>query len=185
MKIRILSILCLLFGLLFSVSCSKDDDSTDREFKEGVRASHTFILSPDMLELADIVVEWIDFEGIIERDTIDVCKWEKDIVTDKLPNVTSFSVNFKLRDDVEIRTDRSYDLAILYNFSAVQLFSNGTGKALTSGRPIEDFTLMEMDIHKKFVERCLNRLPEKVTCMHYFEDSPFGMIFSKKVTYDE
>ncbi|MBR4995419.1 MAG: hypothetical protein IKY82_05100 [Alistipes sp.] len=183
MKVKYLAILLLLTSIFTFSSCQKEEEPVN-VIENGVRSVHTFIVSPDILDLMDITLTWLDFDGIIKTDTLKSCKWEKEIETGTIPNSTGVVIRAK-RNDVEIRTDRTYDIAMLYNFSAVRLFSNGVGKALTTGRPIPEFRLMEMDIHKKFTERCLGRLPEVVSCFNHFDGFGYAVYHTPEISYDD
>ena len=178
----------LMSCVVFSVACSKEDDTANIKPEKGILATHTFVISPDMLDLTEMVIEWTDFTGETKIDTVRTCKWEKEMVSSSSTQemaISEFKLYTRVRDDVEVRNDRTYDLAVLYNFTAIKLYGNGVGKPITTGRPISDLTLMEMDIHKKYVERLLDRLPEEVSCLHYFNDSPFGMQYVPSISYGD
>lgn len=187
MKTKILSVLCILFAVVCATSCSKSEDDSSREaVGDGLMATHTFYVTPDVLKFVDITLEYTDFEGntVVEKMSDKSFKSEKEYTTSLLSASTAIKINIE-RNDVEIDPAGEYDVAVLYDFNAIRTFESGVGKAITTGRPIEAFTEKHTDIHKKYFETILGRLPKEVTCTHTFVDSPFGVQHFPEIEYGE
>lgn len=185
---RFLMCAAVLMGCVVCSSCSKEtDDDGSREITDGIMATHKFYITPDLLQFLDVTIEWTDFEGKIvkEKVTNKEIVIVREYITDKLEGSTSMSVKIE-RNDVEINPDGEYDIALTYDFSAIRLFgSNGTGKAITTGQPIEGFREKHVNIHKTFLESILYRLPKDVTITHLFDDTTFGVQHFPIITYGD
>ena len=168
----------VLMGSVVFSSCSKDDEGgNDREITDGIMATHKFYITPDLLKFVDVSIEWTDFEGKIYSEKVTPAELvvEREYLTEKLQGSTAMTVNIE-RNDVEIDKNAEYDIAITYDFSAIRLFgSNGTGKPITTGQPIEAFREKHVNIHKSFLEVILNRIPKEVSIINMFNDTPFGV----------
>ena len=168
----------VLMGSVVFSSCSKDDEGgNDREITDGIMATHKFYITPDLLKFVDVSIEWTDFEGKIYSEKVTPAELvvEREYLTEKLQGSTAMKVNIE-RNDVEIDKNAEYDIAITYDFSAIRLFgSNGTGKRITTGQPIEAFREKHVNIHKSFLEVILNRIPKEVSIINMFNDTPFGV----------
>ena len=169
----------VLMGSVVFSSCSKDDEGgSEREITDGIMATHKFYITPDLLKFVDVSIEWTDFEGKIYREKVTPAELvvEREYLTEKLQGSTAMTVNIE-RNDVEIDKNAEYDIAITYDFSAIRLFgSNGTGKAITTGQPIEAFREKHVNIHKSFLEVILNRIPKEVSIINMFNDTPYGVM---------
>ena len=168
----------VLMGSVVFSSCSKDDEGgNDREITDGIMATHKFYITPDLLKFVDVTIEWTDFNGKIVTEKVTPAELvvEREYLTEKLQGSTAMKVNIE-RNDVEIDKNAEYDIAITYDFSAIRLFgSNGTGKPITTGQPIEAFREKHVNIHKSFLEVILNRIPKEVSIINMFNDTPFGV----------
>ena len=168
----------VLMGSVVFSSCSKDDEGgNDREITDGIMATHKFYITPDLLKFVDVSIEWTDFEGKIYSEKVTPAELvvEREYLTEKLQGSTAMKVNIE-RNDVEIDKNAEYDIAITYDFSAIRLFgSNGTGKPITTGQPIEALREKHVYIHKSFLEVILNRIPKEVSIINMFNDTPFGV----------
>lgn len=168
----------VLMGSVVFSSCSKDDEGgNDRTITDGIMATHKFYITPDLLKFIDVTIEWTDFEGKIVTEKVTPAELvvEREYLTEKLQGSTAMKVNIE-RNDVEIDKNAEYDIAITYDFSAIRLFgSNGTGKPITTGQPIEAFREKHVNIHKSFLEVILNRIPKEVSIINMFNDTPFGV----------
>lgn len=168
----------VLMGSVVFSSCSKDDEGgNDRTITDGIMATHKFYITPDLLKFVDVSIEWTDFEGKIYNEKVTPAELvvEREYLTEKLQGSTAMTVNIE-RNDVEIDKNAEYDIAITYDFSAIRLFgSNGTGKPITTGQPIEAFREKHVNIHKSFLEVILNRIPKEVSIINMFNDTPFGV----------
>ncbi|MBQ3196726.1 MAG: hypothetical protein IJB63_01230 [Alistipes sp.] len=168
----------VLMGSVVFSSCSKDDDEGDRKtVNDGIMATHKFYITPDLLKFVDVTVEWTDFEGkiVTEKVTPAELVLEREYITEKLQGSTAMTVYIE-RNSTEIDKDGEYDIALTYDFSAIRLFgSNGTGKPITTGQPIEQFREKHVNIHKTFLESILNRIPKEVSIINMFNDTPFGV----------
>lgn len=168
----------VLMGSVVFSSCSKDDEGgNDRTITDGIMATHKFYITPDLLKFVDVSIEWTDFEGKIYSEKVTPAELvvEREYLTEKLQGSTAMKVNIE-RNDVEIDKNAEYDIAITYDFSAIRLFgSNGTGKPITTGQPIEAFREKHVNIHKSFLEVILNRIPKEVSIINMFNDTPFGV----------
>ena len=168
----------VLMGSVVFSSCSKDDEGgNDREITDGIMATHKFYITPDLLKFVDVTIEWTDFNGKIVTEKVTPAELvvEREYLTEKLQGSTAMTVNIE-RNDVEIDKNAEYDIAITYDFSAIRLFgSNGTGKPITTGQPIEAFREKHVNIHKSFLEVILNRIPKEVSIINMFNDTPFGV----------
>ena len=168
----------VLMGSVVFSSCSKDDEGgNDREITDGIMATHKFYITPDLLKFVDVSIEWTDFNGKIVTEKVTPAELvvEREYLTEKLQGSTAMTVNIE-RNDVEIDKNAEYDIAITYDFSAIRLFgSNGTGKPITTGQPIEAFREKHVNIHKSFLEVILNRIPKEVSIINMFNDTPFGV----------
>ena len=168
----------VLMGSVVFSSCSKDDEGgNDRTITDGIMATHKFYITPDLLKFVDVTIEWTDFEGKIVTEKVTPAELvvEREYLTEKLQGSTAMKVNIE-RNDVEIDKNAEYDIAITYDFSAIRLFgSNGTGKPITTGQPIEAFREKHVNIHKSFLEVILNRIPKEVSIINMFNDTPFGV----------
>lgn len=168
----------VLMGSVVFSSCSKDDEGgNDREITDGIMATHKFYVTPDLLKFIDITIEWTDFEGKIVTEKVTPAELvvEREYLTEKLQGSTAMKVNIE-RNSTEIDKDGEYDIALTYDFSAIRLFgSNGTGKPITTGQPIEAFREKHVNIHKTFLESILNRIPKEVSIINMFNDTPFGV----------
>ena len=169
----------VLMGSVVFSSCSKDDEGgNDRVINDGIMATHKFYITPDLLKFVDVSIEWTDFEGKIYSEKVTPAELvvEREYLTEKLQGSTAMTVNIE-RNDVEIDKNAEYDIAITYDFSAIRLFgSNGTGKPITTGQPIEAFREKHVNIHKSFLEVILNRIPKEVSIINMFNDTPFGVL---------
>jgi hypothetical protein len=185
---RILMCAAVLMSCVVCSSCSKDevDDGGDREITDGIMATHKFYVTPDMLKFIDVNIEWTDFEGnVVKEKVTNEYVLEREYITDKLEGSTSMKVKIT-RKDVEIDPNGEYDIAVTYDFSAIRLFgSNGTGKAITTGQPIEGFREKHVNIHKTFLESILYRLPKDVTITHLFDDTTFGVQHFPVIEYGD
>ena len=168
----------VLMGSVVFSSCSKDDEGgNDREITDGIMATHKFYITPDLLKFVDVSIEWTDFEGKIYSEKVTPAELvvEREYLTEKLQGSTAMTVNIE-RNNVEIDKNAEYDIALTYDFSAIRLFgSNGTGKPITTGQPIEAFREKHVNIHKSFLEVILNRIPKEVSIINMFNDTPFGV----------
>ena len=168
----------VLMGSVVFSSCSKDDEGgNDRTITDGIMATHKFYITPDLLKFVDVTIEWTDFNGKIVTEKVTPAELvvEREYLTEKLQGSTAMKVNIE-RNDVEIDKNAEYDIAITYDFSAIRLFgSNGTGKPITTGQPIEAFREKHVNIHKSFLEVILNRIPKEVSIINMFNDTPFGV----------
>ena len=168
----------VLMGSVVFSSCSKDaEGGNGREITDGIMATHKFYITPDLLKFVDVSIEWTDFEGKIYSEKVTPAELvvEREYLTEKLQGSTAMTVNIE-RNDVEIDKNAEYDIAITYDFSAIRLFgSNGTGKPITTGQPIEAFREKHVNIHKSFLEVILNRIPKEVSIINMFNDTPFGV----------
>ena len=168
----------VLRGRVVFSSCSKDDEGgNDRTITDGIMATHKFYITPDLLKFVDVSIEWTDFEGKIYSEKVTPAELvvEREYLTEKLQGSTAMTVYIE-RNDAEIDKNAEYDIAITYDFSAIRLFgSNGTGKPITTGQPIEAFREKHVNIHKSFLEVILNRIPKEVSIINMFNDTPFGV----------
>lgn len=168
----------VLMGSVVFSSCSKDDEGgNDREITDGIMATHKFYVTPDLLKFVDVTIEWTDFNGKIVTEKVTPAELvvEREYLTEKLQGSTAMKVNIE-RNSTEIDKDGEYDIALTYDFSAIRLFgSNGTGKPITTGQPIEAFREKHVNIHKTFLESILNRIPKEVSIINMFNDTPFGV----------
>ena len=178
----------VLMGSVVFSSCSKDDEGgNDRTITDGIMATHKFYITPDLLKFVDVTIEWTDFEGKIYSEKVTPAELvvEREYLTEKLQGSTAMTVNIE-RNDVEIAKDGEYDIALTYDFSAIRLFgSNGTGKAITTGQPIEGFREKHVNIHKTFLESILYRIPKDVTITHLFDDTTFGVQHFPVIEYGD
>ena len=160
----------LMSSVVFS-SCSKEEEKgNDRDLiEEGLLATHKFFVTPDVLKFVDVTVEFTDFDGNTTKETLtsDKVLIEKEFVTPNLTSSTAFNVKI-IRNGVEVE-EGEYDVAVMYEFSAVKLVK-GSGVPLTTGRPCDALTEKHVNIHKDFTNKVLKRLPEETTITHFFRD---------------
>ena len=130
MKVKYLAILLLLTSIFTFSSCQKEEEPVN-VIENGVRSVHTFIVSPDILDLMDITLTWLDFDGIIKTDTLKSCKWEKEIETGTIPNSTGVVIRAKRNDVERSSVGRS---TIEFEPNAARTFTRGAGEYFFDGK---------------------------------------------------
>jgi hypothetical protein len=177
----------VLMGSVVFSSCSKDDEGDDRQkVGDGIMATHTFYVTPDMLKFIDVEIEIVDFDGNKSVETLSGNKFKlvKEFATEKLSSNTVFNVKIT-RNNKEVSSEGEYDIALKYEFSAIRTFDSGVGKAITTGCPVKELNEQHVNIHKSYVETILNRIPKDVTVTHLFDDTSFGVMHTPFIEIGE
>ena len=143
------------------VSCGDDNKGDEPKGETFTSFSNTFKfsdVSADLVELADISVEYTDFAGNAQTKTISQGNNEISFSTKKLPVSSKFKITLTRKANVELAKDK-YDIVMFWKtFGSVYVKSLGVKKE-------------NLDEAFSRIERIINNANSTYNHQYYLDDS--------------
>lgn len=109
------------FGVLSLTSCQKDDDQF--EF-ESMDMTYNLSLSQDILDVADIVVTYTDFQNQEKTETVTATKWTAKFTTNMIPANCSIQIKTGLKPGVELKK-KKYTVKRTFSYTLQEHYKGG------------------------------------------------------------
>lgn len=151
LKYLLISFVAIISAAAF-ISCSSDDEEKETEVKERSQFQYTFTINSDILEIADVTINYIDTDNEEHSEAMTSTTWTKTLTADKFDVAAGAVITIKKKSDIELSKE-SYDLD----------YSIGCNISSTKNEGIVDYkqlstTLGLSGVSKDNVELLLNDL---------------------------
>ena len=106
---------------------SKDkepENTTNNKAVAALMESH-FIITEDLLAMADVTIEFLDQDGQVQRDVMTTTQWEKSIKSTKLPAEVGFRVLMTPKEGADFTGEEKVRLGYEYGVKSYSVTAEG------------------------------------------------------------